>query len=532
MRPPALAFAAALALAASTLAGPALAASPALIPDADKALTISYDKAGAGTILTVRGWPGMQGFAEGEELVVTPYNAQLVSLRIVDGAHYFLTNAAGCSGSSQAMVCSVGSTSSVAVNFSATSANTTTAMGEGPAPVSLVFTGGTGPDDVYGGTADDSILGGDGNDNLYGGLGNDSINGGAGDDDIDGEAGADQLRGGPGVDRILAKDDQRDPVVDCENAPGVGEVEYDIVLDWPRNCPTIAPPSVSRTVTVLAGPGSAQVSWTPPEYDGNAPVSYRVKVRYRSTDSSTLEKSVVSRSTSALVEANWLTAGGRLYDVSVIAVNSTYSGPPAVTTFSILPVPAPGKVDSVFQGEWAGVLSWSTVAAATSYRVDLRVKVKSEWQSWTTVATTSTTRYELDDSLRLFAGRQYQARVSAIVGNTIGTAGESPVRFANDPTPPVDVSLTYSKGYTTAKLRLSGGAWTYNGLKVTAVAFYIKPNSLVYSQNFTVQDGVYSARIKMRPSMPAGVMCAVGVYYQVPGSRTAQQIGTEVRCPA
>ncbi len=89
--------------------------------------------------------------------------------------------------------------------------------------------GGIAADTLIGGEADDVLygefitaiggadvlLGHGGNDKLNGGPGRDRLLGEDGDDILTGDAGGDRLLGGAGLDKLLAKDRDKDKVLDC-----------------------------------------------------------------------------------------------------------------------------------------------------------------------------------------------------------------------------------------------------------------------------------------------------------------------------
>ncbi|MEG4247975.1 calcium-binding protein, partial [Microcoleus sp. Pol10D4] len=63
-----------------------------------------------------------------------------------------------------------------------------------------ILNGGSSTDILVGGAGNDSISGDDGNDNLFGGAGSDTLNGGIGNDTLYNDAGTDVLNGGAGAD--------------------------------------------------------------------------------------------------------------------------------------------------------------------------------------------------------------------------------------------------------------------------------------------------------------------------------------------
>lgn len=71
-------------------------------------------------------------------------------------------------------------------------------------PITIIFHGGAGDDEVTGGTGRDVLFGGAGDDTLRGGRGPDVLSGGNGRDFLFGNAGDDVLRGGAGRDLLNA----------------------------------------------------------------------------------------------------------------------------------------------------------------------------------------------------------------------------------------------------------------------------------------------------------------------------------------
>ena len=96
-----------------------------------------------------------------------------------------------------------------------------------------IIHGGNADDEMEGDAGNDEIAGSWGDDHLYGETGNDMLGATLRDDMKD--AGQDEYSGGSGNDRIMARDSENDPFIDCgEGSMDVVEVDYKLG-EWSQN---------------------------------------------------------------------------------------------------------------------------------------------------------------------------------------------------------------------------------------------------------------------------------------------------------
>ena len=141
---------------------------------------------------------GIRVSADGEQYVITANGA--------------IPPAAGCRnppGEPTELRCNRASIAAIVVE--ANGGNDTITAGPGVRAY-MLFSGGTGFDDLTGGSNADELRGGPGADHLFGGAGPDQLFGDTGNDRLHGGTGKDVLRGGPGTDAVFGgpgRDDQR-----------------------------------------------------------------------------------------------------------------------------------------------------------------------------------------------------------------------------------------------------------------------------------------------------------------------------------
>lgn len=370
----------------------------------------------------------------------------------------------------------------------------------GPFP-GIDFTGGSGPDYVQGGDFADVIDGADGNDSLFGGRGRDTLQGGPGNDDLDGEedddavtgeAGDDYVVGGPGVDVILggsgvdtldSQDGIADTRVDCQNDPGEGGIFYDEKLDVPYDCPVTLLPSAPQDVRVGGSGGTLVVDWSPPAFDGNAPISSYVVSLYVS-GFPYVDDVVIVPGEESSAELTRVMPGTR-YFVVVQAQNSEGEGPPSDAVY-VTPTngpAAPNNVTSSFLSFKSAILAWEPPPGTdiAGYEIAIRSTNRKDrkWLKWTTLpnrVSAETNSVNFGSDLKLLADRRYQFRVRTIssdkaLRNKESAWVASPIRYARFASTPEITGLKYDKNFA---LNMSldlvpKKAWLINDLTITSV---------------------------------------------------------------
>lgn len=513
---PLLATLAALPIAAALLGpvGPAQASF-------DAYLVVGYDT--SQRALSVTAGPGLADMGD-NELAITRRGAQIV-LTMAEGTPLLVFDAAASpsvtcygtgSGPRASLTCapnvSIGTLTKVLVDMSAASVPTTTAVGQDTTDISLVFLGGSGPDYVQGGRLADRIEGGPGDDDLFGGRGDDEVFGQEGADQVDGERGSDVVDGGPGDDyvvgdgdvdvdegqkgqpdwirggtgddTIMAVDGVQDHRVDCENAPGRGEVQIDYIdgvvspstyLDVPFNCPLILTPTAPQDVEATGDRLNISTTWSRPTFDGNDP-GMRYRVVFERIPIGTKSSHELPNDLDTSVTLGPFIEG--VYKVSVTAITSAGESVKSnESTVSVGRAAAPPKnVVSTYLGRFDGSVSWEAApkpgdpTAIVTYQVALRVKDRKneKWQKWTNLPQTTTeTSVDLSGSLKLFQGRVYQARVRTAMVSSVPFSEwvYSKERFAGDLAPPTITKVTAVGGKvpaTSVAFKFEGPAWRLN----------------------------------------------------------------------
>ena len=549
---PALASAVSLVGAALVGAAPAQAA--------DNALTVALNtQTGEATVTAPS---GMAGFGDEEELQISIDTPAYVFTLAGTASHTFVAGPNCIGMTSTTVTCSSVMqmpTSAVTVDMSKAAGGTTVVIMDGQYEPSLTFYGGPGTDYVQGGFADDQILGGPGNDDLFGGPGDDKISGDAGDDNVEGEEGNDsvgggadndyvtgdegfdRMTGGPGVDELDSQDQLADAYVDCDNAPGLGAVDFDKGLDIPYDCPVVLPPTTPLNVTAAGGKDSITVSWAPPEFDGNsAQLNYQISYRPPGAGANVPKPIVVPGTETSYTFDNLAKTG--LYYISMRSVNEEGMSAPTIAVPVVVggaPSP-PQSISSVYIARGNATLSWVEPLQEKTprYEVALRVKDKrnKNWLEWKSLPDLQDgTSMEVGDDLRIVNGRVYQFRVRTVLGNGETSAWvTSAIRFVGNLTRPTNgtlepVTLSTGKPGVAATFTLEGLAWIYNVQVTDVTAAYVqdayyavsttyaKPTGTTYSWNFP--NG--SNRSKE---------CSVGARY-VDGNGVASLAWSTVACP-
>lgn len=542
MRPPAF-----ISLAAVALGVTALVAPPA---QADAtAFTLAW---GADGTLLVTAGAGIATTAE-SEFSLTASTPRSVELRLIDWptASTAFSSLADCSplpdNPAFGVLCfwkpGRPAPLTVSLDFAAAKVATTTAVVNTANVPQLTFLGGSGPDDVYGGAGNDEIYGGGGDDNLFGGAGddkvggdegnddvwgeegNDSVGGGSGNDYVSGDEGVDSMTGGPGVDTIDSEDGIRDTYVNCDNAPGLGKITYDVGKDWPYDCPVTLAPTVPTIVNASAGSSSFTVDWTAPEFDGNSTIT-SYELRYQRPGSSTwtdLDRKIDGAESSATVTGLTMTG---LYNVSLRAVNAVgFSNWATSVPIMVGARPeAPRDVQSIFFDKWKADVSWappSDVTSDTTYELAVRTRNTRDtaWLAWTNLPErTKKTLISVGDDVRLLKDRLYQYRVRVVSSSGSPSAwATSPVRFAGDLEPLTDGKITYdakAKAYT-ASLTMAGKAWRYN-VEIASMTASLTSGSYV-AINWSLVTPLSGNRYSFTFPGPITVKpCWVGVSMKLP----------------
>ena len=515
-------------------------------------------------LATVVASSGFGAFAEDEELHITSETPGGYTITLVGTPTHTLTAGANCiARTSTAVVCSsvmVVPKLAVSVDLSAATGATTTAVVDGAFTPALTFTGGSGADYVQGGSAADEILGGPGDDDLFGGPGDDKISGDAGGDNIDGEEGNDSvgggtdndlvvggdgfdsMTGGPGVDELDSEDGLQDTYVNCDNAPGLGKIDFDKGLDIPYDCPVVLAPTAPLNVTAAGGKDSITVSWAPPEFDGNSQeLTYEIAYKVPGAGAN-VPKPIVVPGTETSYTFNDLAKSG-LYYISMRSVNekgASASTPAVPVVVGGAPSP-PQSISSVYISRGDATLSWVEPMQEKTprYEVALRVKDKRNrnWLAWASLpGLQEFTSMEVGDDLRIVNGRLYQFRVRTVTGDGQTSAWiTSAIRYVGNLTSPANgklekVTLSSGKPAVKATFDLEGLAWTYNVQVTDVLAAYVqdayyavsttyaKPNGTTYTWSFPDGD----SRSKT---------CSVGVRY-IQGNGLATFKWSAVTCPA
>ena len=516
-------------------------------------------------LATVVASSGFGAFAEDEELHITSETPGGYTITLVGTPTHTLTAGANCIATTSTMVvCSsvvVVPKLAVSVDLSAATGATTTAVVDGAFTPALTFTGGSGADYVQGGSAADEILGGPGDDDLFGGPGDDKISGDAGGDNIDGEEGNDSvgggtdndlvvggdgfdsMTGGPGVDELDSEDGLQDTYVNCDNAPGLGKIDFDKGLDIPYDCPVVLPPTAPLNVTAAGGKDSITVSWAPPAFDGNSQ-EFTYEIAYKVPGAgSNVPKPIVVPGTETSYTLAFLDKSG-LYYISMRSVNekgASASTPAVPVVVGGAPSP-PQSISSVYISRGDATLSWvEPIQEKTPrYEVALRVKDKRNrnWLAWASLpGLQEFTSMEVGDDLRIVNGRLYQFRVRTVTGDGQTSAWiTSAIRYVGNLTSPANgklekVTLSSGKPAVKATFDLEGLAWTYNVQVTDVLAAYVqdayyavsttyaKPNGTTYTWSFPDGD----SRSKT---------CSVGVRYSQGDGLAAAFKWSQVTCPA
>lgn len=513
-------------------------------------------------LATVVASPGFGAFAEDEELHIASETPGGYTITLVGTPTHTLTAGANCiARTSTSVVCSsVVSVPKLAVSVDLTAATgaTTTAIVNGAFTPALTFTGGSGADYVQGGSAADEILGGPGDDDLFGGPGDDKISGDAGGDNIDGEEGNDsvgggadndlvvggegfdRMTGGPGVDELDSEDGLQDTYVNCDNAPGLGKIDFDKGLDIPYDCPVVLPPTTPLNLTAAGGKDSITVSWAPPEFDGNAQeLTYEIAYRVVGGNA---PKQIVVPGTETSHTINDLAKTG-LYNISMRSVNEKGASASTATVPVVVggaPSP-PQSVSSVYTSRGDATLSWvePLQEKTPKYEVALRVKDKRNrnWLAWASLpGLQDDTSMRVGDDLRIVNGRIYQFRVRTVTGSSQTSAWvTSAVRFVGNLTPPTNgklekVTLPLGKSAVRATFDLEGLAWTYNVQVADVLAMYQPDAYYAVSTTFAKPTGT-TYTWSFPDDGRRGLSCAVGVRY-IRGDGLATFTWSAVTCPA
>ncbi|MFM7212179.1 MAG: fibronectin type III domain-containing protein, partial [Actinomycetota bacterium] len=401
--------------------------------------------------------------------------------------------------------------------------------------------GGLGDDDLFGGPGDDKISGDAGGDNIDGEEGNDSVGGGADNDYVVGGEGFDSITGGPGVDHLDSEDQLKDTYVNCDNAPGQGEIDYDKGLDIPFDCRVVLAPTVPLNVTAAGGKDSITVSWAPPEFDGNASrLTYEIAYRVPGAGAN-VPKPIVVPGTETSYTFNDLAKSG-LYYISMRSVNeegASASTPAVPVAVGGAPSP-PQSISSVYISHGTATLSWVEPLQEKTprYEVALRVKDKRNrnWLAWASLpGLQDVTSIEVGDDLRILNGRVYQFRVRTVTGD--GQTSNwilSSIRYVGNLTPPSNARILRG-GKTTVDVafELTGLAWTYNA-SVTSIYADVSSANYYYgiaSKYASVQGSSYQVTMTGLPTINKTADCAVGVGY-LDAAGSPQNLWSPVTCPA
>ncbi len=543
----------------TSLLGGALVAAPAQASGGT--LTASMDlQTGLATVVASAGFGA---FAEDEELQIMSETPGGYTITLVGTPTHTLTAGANCiATTSTRVVCSsVVSVSklAVSVDLAAATGATTTAIVDGAFTPALTFTGGSGADYVQGGSAADEILGGPGDDDLFGGPGDDKISGDAGDDNIDGEEGNDSvgggadddavaggegfdsMTGGPGVDDLDSRDGLKDTYVNCDNAPGLGKIDYDKGLDVPYGCPVVLPPTAPLNVTAAGGKDSITVSWAPPEFDGNSQqLTYEIAYKVPGAGAN-VPKPIVVPGTETSYTLNDLAKTG-LYYISMRSVNekgASASTPAVPVVVGGKPSP-PQSISSVYISRGKATLSWVEPMQEKTprYEVALRVKDKRNvnWLAWASLpGLQDESSMEVGDDLRIVNGRVYQFRVRTVTGDGQTSAWvSSAIRYVGNLTAPANgklekVTLSSGKPAVKATFDLEGLAWIYNVQVTDVLALYEKDSYYAVSTTYAKPNGT-TYTWPFPDDGRRGLSCAVGVRY-VRGDGVPALTWSEVTCP-
>ena len=546
-----------LAAVAALIGGGLMAATPAQA--ADNTLVVSINGTG---VVSVTASEGMAPFADDEELWIEGREGgYFVTLRGTL-THALTVAPSNCASlGPESVVCAAQGTlehSAALVNMSKASGVTTTVVPDQVTKTDLTFIGGPGADYVQGGAGDDQISGGGGPDDLFGGPGDDKISGDAGDDNIDGEQGNDSVGGGAdndfvvggdgfdimiggtGVDELDSEDGVADTYVNCDNAPGKGEIAYDEGLDVPYDCPVTFAPTVPLDVNASGGASSITVDWSPPAFDGNSPITkYEIWFTPPASSQNAPKPIQVGGTESSYTLVG---AGAGLYYVSMRAVNvigvsdKTQAIP---VTVGSAPSP-PQSVSSVYISRGNATLSWVAPADVrdVSYEIALRVKDKrnGKWLAWKTLPARQTNEsLDVGDDLRIANGRVYQFRVRALDGKLRASMWtNSEVRFVGNLTAPADGKLVATKTDAgkpgvAASFDLTGLAWTYNVRVTDVLAAYVVDAYYAVSTVYAKPEGTSYSWV-----FPQGASrskeCSVGARYEDP-TGLAKFMWSKVSCP-
>jgi hypothetical protein len=515
-------------------------------------------------LATVVASSGFGAFAEEEELHIKSETPGGYTITLVGTPTHTLTAGANCiATTSTRVVCSsvtVVPKLAVSVNLATATGATTTAIIDGVYTPALTFTGGSGADYVQGGSAADEIYGGLGDDDLFGGPGDDKISGDAGGDNIDGEEGNDSvsggadddfvvggdgfdsMTGGTGVDELDSEDGLQDTYVNCDNAPGLGKIDFDKGLDIPYDCPVVLPPTTPLDLTAAGGKDSITVSWAPPTFDGNSQeLTYEIAYKVPGAGTNA-PKPIVVPGTETSYTLNNLAKSG-LYYISMRSVNEKGA---SATTLAVpvvvggAPSP-PQSVSSVYISRGDATLSWvePMQEKTPTYEVALRVKDKRNrnWLAWQSLpGRHDESSMEVGDDLRIVNGRVYQFRVRTVTGDGQTSAWvASPIRYVGNLTAPTNgtlekVTLSSGKPAVRATFDLEGLAWTYNVQVTDVLAAYVKDAYYAVSTTYAKPNGTtYTWPFPDGDSR--STTCSVGVRY-IRGDGLATFKWSSVTCPA
>lgn len=400
--------------------------------------------------------------------------------------------------------------------------------------------GGPGDDDLFGGAGDDAVYGNTGADTVYGNAGRDTVNGGPGDDyvvgdgDLDGApAEPDIIIGGAGVDSLDSEDNLADTRVDCENAPGLGAIEFDRRLDLPYNCPVTLAPTAPTITRISSGSSSLAVDWSPPVFDGNSDIiSYEIHGRAlqagpelvrrtKGTDSSTVFANLKADVT---------------YEFTIRAVNavgpSRWSGPKQGVVTS--GPGAPEKVTSSFATFDNATLSWQPpmVTKVEKFEVAMRVKDPrgTRWRAWETLpkGVVSATSLPVGDILRVANKRYYQFRVRSVIGNSSSDWSVSDIRYAS----PVQATVTKTtiNPFLEMTFQLAPKqTLDANFGQVVDVTLSFATQTTTYPATSLERVGsTYVA--SFRASVPENSACNLAITYTVQGSASDYTMTTSSPC--
>ncbi|MTA27758.1 MAG: hypothetical protein F2562_02745, partial [Actinobacteria bacterium] len=207
-----------------------------------------------------------------------------------------------------------------------------------------------------------------------------------------------------------------------------------------------AGPTAPRSLVIVAGNGTAALSWsTPLSNGGSAIVGYRVE---RSVDAGVTWTTVVAdtASTATTYNASGLTNGSAVsFRVSALNASGVGASSSVVTAIPFAGPTAPATVNAI-AGDGAVVLSWTTAGDNGSPVIGYSIESTTDGTTWTTVTTTgnSLTSYTVSG---LTNGTTYTFRVAganaAGVGSSTASVGVTPSRAPGGPT---DVTATPSNG--------------------------------------------------------------------------------------